>query len=169
MGVFRFASFLFSCGAHGPSLIWLTHRLLPPMDTFCNLPYGDSPTTRRNRAHVKSPGTCKERAWGTVSIRMTIFLSDVHILTDLLADVYELGPLEPDSWYTEPQEGDAEDLKCGCNTIIYRSVLSVLSFCVSDESHVPPSLYSACTACQDISPQVWSQWNKNCDAVYVTQ
>jgi len=100
---------------------------------------------------------------------MVNFLLQKSLLIDVLADVYELGPFAPDSWYTEPEKGDTEGLKCGCNTIIYRLVHSGFAFVSVENRNPRPSLYSACTACQNISTQTWTKWNQNCDAVYVTQ
>lgn len=120
---------------------------------------------------MKSLGTYKGRAWGMVSTRVTNFLLETCLLSDALADVYELEPLDgSDYWYTEPEKGDTDGLKCGCNTIIYRSVFLSICSRTSDDNHILPfSLYSACTACQNASTLAWAQWNKNCDAVYVTQ
>jgi hypothetical protein len=77
---------------------------------------------------VKLPGTYRRRAWGTVSAGTTNSLPETRSLTDMLTEVYELGPLEPDSYYTEPDKGDTTGLKCDCNTIIYRLVHIVLPF-----------------------------------------
>lgn len=51
---------------------------------------------------------------------MMYFPFETSLLIDALADGYELEPLAPDSRYTEPGKGDTKDLRCGCNTIIYR-------------------------------------------------
>jgi len=67
--------------------------------------------------------------------------------------VYELGPLSNGSNYVTPQKDDADQKKCGCNTIIY-------------------SLYTACTLCQTnttVVPNTWAFWSQYCDSVYVTQ
>lgn len=81
-----------------------------------------------------------------------------------------MGPIDPSTCYSVPGKGDAKALKCGCNTVIYRLVHLVLYFFTSDESDIPPpSLYAACTACQNVVLGTWTGWSENCDSVYVSQ
>lgn len=126
-------------------------------------------TIREARTHVKSLGTYKRHVWGTVSIWMANRPLRTRWLTLLSVETYELGPLKPGSVYTIPAKNDTRGLKCDCNTVIYRSVC-LFSLCAWDGAYIlPPSLYSACEACQNASTRAWGQWNQNCDAVYVAQ
>ena len=119
---------------------------------------------------MKLPGISKERAWETVSTGATNYPPKTRLLIDVLADSYQLSSLDPGSQYKDPGKGDTNGLKCGCNTVIYRSVHSALSFCTLDGNRTPPSsLYSGCTACQNAPTNTWAQWSGNCDAVYVAQ
>jgi hypothetical protein len=104
-----------------------------------------------------------------VSTETVNFMLKTSFLTDALAGVYELGPLAPDSWYAEPGKEDTKGLECGCNTIIYRLVYPGFTFASGDNRIPPSSLYSACTACQNIPTQAWTKWNQNCDVVYESQ
>lgn len=87
----------------------------------------DRQAIRRIRTRVKSLGTYKHHVWGIVSTRMAKCLSGTRLLSYLSAGTYELGPLKPGSVYIAPRKNDTKGLKCGCNTVIYRSVWLVLS------------------------------------------
>ena len=67
-----------------------------------------------------------------VSTKAAGVLCGAPLLSDVLTEVFELGPLDSDSLYTKPEKGDVKDLECGCNTVIYRSVHLVFSSCPSD-------------------------------------
>ena len=98
--------------------------------------YDDSRTIRWDRTLVRLPGTSKERAWGTVSTRMTNSPPEMRLLIDVLAGFEVFGPLPSGFWYPGPDKGDNADLLCDCDTVIYRSVCPDL-FCTLYESHNP--------------------------------
>jgi len=105
-----------------------------------------------------------------VSTGVAKYLSLRYLVTDASVGGFELGPLDPGSCYPKPGQGDAKALKCGCNSVIYRLVNLVLFFCTLNGRDIPPpSLYSACAACQNVSMGTWTGWSENCDSVYVTQ
>jgi len=73
--------------------------------------------------------------------------------TPCLGVDYEIGPLGNYTSYSCPQQNDAGQQKCGCNSIIY-------------------SLIAACALCQtdqNASSVAWSEWARLCDVVYVVQ
>ncbi|KAF9647740.1 hypothetical protein BDM02DRAFT_2524210 [Thelephora ganbajun] len=58
-------------------------------------------------------------------------------------------PLPPGANYITPQ-ANSSTLECDCNAVMF-------------------SLYMGCTACQNVSTQPWSYWQKYCPHVYVSE
>jgi len=105
-----------------------------------------------------------------VSTVVAKYLPVRRLVSDASVGGFELGPLGPGSCYPKPGRGDVKALKCGCNTVIYRLVNLVPSPCALDDRDTPPpSLYSACAACQNASMGTWAGWRENCGSVSVGQ
>ena len=137
----------------------------PPAFVFRDPSYDDSRTTRRDRTHAKSPGTSKEYAWGTVTVSagVTNFPPETRLPTIVLAGFYTLGPISSGYFYQGATVESTFSHQCDCNTVMYRSVHPDPPFCTSDESRTPPpSMFAACTACQNVSTVSWTLWTTNC-------
>ena len=128
------------------------------MYPLCRLP------TRSNKTLVKSQVRWRHSARVSVrSNRPSVYFSNSRSVA-----VYELGPLQTGTNYVTPQRNSTAQ-KCQCNTVMFRYVMNLDAHPEQALTIESPSLYMACTGCQNVTTQPWTFWSQFCGQVYVTQ